>query len=99
MATMQSKKRPRILRAIIESGASSVLTVALLIIWQVAVPLAGISEFVLPTPWAIVARIWTDFVLLMRHAYVTGLEVLFGFGIAVLVGVPTGPDDFLFTPV
>ena len=94
MATSKSKTRPRILRSMLESGAATALTAVLLVIWQVAVPLLGISEFVLPTPWAIVARIWNDFALLMRHAYVTGLEVLFGFGIAVIVGVPTGLTIF-----
>ena len=94
MATGQSKAKRRILRSILENGASTALAGVLLIAWQAAVPLLGISEFVLPTPWAIVVRIVSDFTLLMRHAYVTGLEVLFGFGIAVIVGVPTGLTIF-----
>lgn len=94
MAARQSKTRSRILRTVLENGASTALAAVLLIAWQAAVPLLGISEFVLPTPWAIILRIWTDFALLMRHAYVTGLEVVFGFGIAVIVGVPTGLTIF-----
>ncbi len=94
MPARQTKSRPRVLRSALESGAAVVLAAALLIAWQIAVPLFGISEFVLPTPWAIVARIWNDFALLMQHAYVTALEVLYGFGIAVLVGVPTGLTIF-----
>ena len=94
MAPSKSKTRPRILRSMLENGASTALAAALLIAWQAAVPLLGISEFVLPTPWAIIVRIWSDLALLMRHAYVTGLEVLFGFGIAVIVGVPTGLTIF-----
>ena len=94
MAPSKSKTRPRILRSILENGASTALAAVLLIAWQAAVPLLGISEFVLPTPWAIIVRIWSDLALLMRHAYVTGLEVLFGFGIAVIVGVPTGLTIF-----
>lgn len=94
MQTKHSKTRPRILRSVLENGASTALAAVLLIAWQAAVPLLGISEFVLPTPWAILARIWSDFALLMKHAYVTGLEVVFGFGIAVIVGVPTGLTIF-----
>lgn len=90
----RAKARARLLRSLLESGASTALAVALLVLWQVAVPLLGISEFVLPTPWAIIARIWKDFALLLTHAYVTGIEVLAGFGIAAIVGVPTGLTIF-----
>jgi len=94
VATAKSKGRARLLRASLENGAASALAVALLLVWQAAVPLLGISEFVLPTPWAIILRIWKDFGLLMTHAYVTGLEVLFGFGIAAIAGVPLGLTIF-----
>ena len=90
MALQKSKKRPAALRSMLENGAPAVLAIALLLVWEIAVPLLGISPFVLPTPSMIIARIGTDFGLLMKHAYVTALEVLYGFGLAVAVGVPTG---------
>ncbi|MBM3357684.1 MAG: ABC transporter permease [Betaproteobacteria bacterium] len=65
------------------------LALLILAVWQAVVPLAGISEFVLPTPWTIVKRIVSDWMLLFRHAWITVLEVVFGFGIAVLTGIPT----------
>src|SRR5690606_22519542 len=61
----------------------------ILLVWQMAVPLAGLSEFVLPTPLAIAARIGSDFPLLLSHAYVTLFEVVAGFGCAALLGIPT----------
>ena len=95
MALQSSKKRRSLaLRSTLENGAPVVLAIILLVVWEVAVPLLGISPFVLPTPSVIIARIWTDFPLLMKHAYVTALEVIYGFGLAVIVGVPTGLTIF-----
>jgi len=60
-----------------------------LIAWQLAVPILGLSEFVLPTPAQIIARMAKDWALLLTHARVTLLEVLGGFACAVAAGIPT----------
>src|SRR5665213_898806 len=60
----------------------------LVLIWQVAVPLAHVSELTLPTPWQIVSRIRIDYRILARDASVTFLEVLLGFAVAIAVAVP-----------
>lgn len=65
------------------------LALLMLAAWQAVVPLAGISEFVLPTPWTIVKRIFIDWALLLQHTWITVLEVVLGFGIAMLTGVLT----------
>lgn len=72
-----------------ERFAPLMLAFFILLVWQLYVPLAGVSSFVLPTPLAIGARIVSDFPILMSHAYVTLLEVLGGFFLAVAVGLPT----------
>lgn len=71
-----------------ERYASVLLAAAILIAWQFAVPLLGLSEFVLPTPLAIGRRMVTDFDLLAAHSYITLLEVLAGFLAGVLIGIP-----------
>ncbi|MCW5604365.1 MAG: ABC transporter permease [Burkholderiales bacterium] len=76
-------------RSVLEPCAAALLALLILLVWQVTVPLAGISEFVLPTPWTILKRIVADWSLLLQQAWITVLEVVFGFGIAVLAGVPT----------
>jgi NitT/TauT family transport system permease protein len=76
-------------RSVLEPGAAPLLALVILAVWQAAVPLLGISEFVLPTPWIIIKRIVLDWWLLFQHAWITVLEVVFGFGIAVLTGIPT----------
>ena len=71
-----------------ERYSALVLAAGLLGLWQILVPLAGLSEFVLPTPLAIARRMFTDASLLATHSYVTLFEVVSGFGLAVLIGVP-----------
>jgi NitT/TauT family transport system permease protein len=71
-----------------ERYSALMLAAVLIGAWQVLVPLSGLSEFVLPTPWAIAQRIVTELPLLATHAYVTLFEVVSGFGLGVLIGVP-----------
>lgn len=82
------QKKKRAGGSLIERHAALLLTAAILTLWQLAVPLLGLSEFVLPTPIAIARRMATDFSLLAYHSYVSMIEVVAGFLAAVLVGVP-----------
>jgi NitT/TauT family transport system permease protein len=75
-------------RTVLERLAAPLLAALLLLAWQAAVWFFGISEFVLPSPWAIVRRIYSDFALLLVHTRVTMMEVVGGFGLAALIGVP-----------
>lgn len=72
----------------LERYGSVLLTTVILLIWQVSVPLLGLSEFVLPTPWSIGERMVKDAELLALHASFTLLEVLVGFAAAVVLGIP-----------
>jgi len=51
------------------------------------VPLAGLSDFILPTPWEIVRRIVVDYRLIASNSLVTLLETLAGFAIAAVGGI------------
>ena len=72
----------------LERYGSVLLTTVILLIWQVSVPLLGLSEFVLPTPWSIGERMVKDAELLALHASFTLLEELVGFAVAVVLGIP-----------
>ena len=76
-------------QAVVEPLAAPGLALIVLALWQLAVPALGLSEFVLPTPLQIIARMGKDYALLLTHARVTLFEVLGGFGLAVLLGIPT----------
>lgn len=72
----------------LERYGSIAFALLILAVWQVSVPLLGLSEFVLPTPWAIAKRMVTDAGLLTRHAWYTTLEVGAGFLAGVVTGIP-----------
>jgi NitT/TauT family transport system permease protein len=80
------RRRRRRLRLIAESIAAPMITLSVVVAWQVAVPLLGVSEFVLPTPAAIIERFARDFTLIAHHSLV---ETLAGFIIAAVAGIAT----------
>lgn len=83
---------------LVERLAAPLFAIALLLVWQFAVPLFGISQFVLPTPWAIGTRMVADASLLVDNAAYTLFEVLAGFALAVVIGVPLALAIFYWRP-
>jgi NitT/TauT family transport system permease protein len=82
------KRKRRLRDVLVERLAAPIFALVILALWQAAIPLFGLSEFVLPTPWAIVTRIVHDFPLLMSQATYTLYEVVAGFTLAVAIGIP-----------
>ena len=89
---MSSKKKSR--GPWLERYSALILATVLLGAWQILVPLSGLSEFVLPTPLAIATRIVNELPLLATHGYVTLFEVVVGFAMGVLVGIPLALSIF-----
>ena len=79
-------RRRRIYR-ILEKLAAPAFALGLILLWELFARYSGISEFVLPAPSAIVARMGVDHRLLLSNAYVTAIEVLGGFLIATVAGI------------
>jgi NitT/TauT family transport system permease protein len=92
----RDRVRRRRLRSIIESSAAPALALALLAIWQIAVPLFDVSAFVLPTPFDILKRTVVDYRLLLSHCWITAAEVVAGFLCAAVVGILTALAVFYF---
>jgi len=82
----------------LERYSALLLATAVILAWQILVPVAGLSKFVLPTPLEIAERMVTDWWLLARHSYVTLFEVVYGFAVSVLVGVPLALSIFYSRP-
>lgn len=65
-----------------------VVFVALFLLWEYAVKIFGIKEYLLPPP----TRIWTEFLkrwpTVMSAAWVTGQEIVGGYLLAVAVSIP-----------
>jgi NitT/TauT family transport system permease protein len=63
------------------------LTAAVLVIWEAAVRLFSIPQFVVPAPSAIAVALFEQRVALAKASKATAIEVLFGFVLAAVVGV------------
>jgi NitT/TauT family transport system permease protein len=89
----ERRKRERIrrrrIRSAVEALAAPALALTLLALWQIAVPLFKVSEFVLPTPFDILKRTVIDYRLLLSHCWITAAEVVAGFLSAAVVGILT----------
>ena len=62
------------MRRLLENSAAALLILAVLIFWQIAVPLSGLSEFILPTPFQIGVRLVEERWLLLENSGVTTFE-------------------------
>jgi NitT/TauT family transport system permease protein len=62
--------------------------VGAVIVWEIAVRLFAIPEYLLPAPSAVASALVVHWRYLGVHALVTLGEILAGFGLAVAVGIP-----------
>jgi NitT/TauT family transport system permease protein len=60
----------------------------IVIAWEAYVELANVSKIVLPSPSDILMVSWQRSDLLLRETLPTALESLYGFALAVVIGVP-----------
>ncbi|MEJ7901044.1 MAG: ABC transporter permease [Thermomicrobiales bacterium] len=68
----------------------ALLLAGLFLGWEVAVRVNDTPEWMLPPPSAIIESFRTDWRMLIEHSWVTLVEVLLGFGLALLAGIAVG---------
>jgi len=66
------------------------ILVGFVLIWEVAVRIAETPRWMLPPPSAIGESFRSEYRLLLQHTLVTLLEVILGFGLALLAGLAVG---------
>lgn len=66
------------------------LLALLFVAWEIAVIITDTPEWMLPRPSAVLATFREDRALLWRHTQVTFVEVLLGFGVALVAGIAIG---------
>jgi len=78
----------------------------ILLAWQFSSQLSGLPETIYPKPTTVWAEMVSQWKLLLYHSYVTLQEILLGFAIAIVIGVPLAIAmtfvrvlDSLFLPV
>jgi len=84
-----ARKRRRVsqARALVAPVVTFVLVIAA---WELAVVLFNIPKYLLPSPQDVVPHLWNDHSELMSNAWVTIEEVLIGFAISIVLGIPLG---------
>lgn len=76
----------------------TLLVIALVLIWEAITRLFGIPAFLLPAPSAVLSSLAGHANLLLTNTWITTLEILFGFGLSIVVGVPLALAIFLWPP-
>jgi NitT/TauT family transport system permease protein len=71
-----------------DQGAAIGIIILIFILWEVLVRVLSVPVYILPTPSVIFAKIFEDWGLLMENGWATAQEVLLGFGLSVVVGIP-----------
>ncbi|HWP34673.1 MAG TPA: ABC transporter permease [Thermodesulfobacteriota bacterium] len=71
-------------------GGPALLLVATVAAWEGVVALAALPHYILPAPSRIARVLAAEAPLLARHASVTAVEVLVGFGLALVAGLALG---------
>ncbi len=61
--------------------------VALLVLWEVLVKVAGVPAFILPPPRDLYASFMAKYFILGHHALITFVEALGGFALSLVLGV------------
>ena len=60
----------------------------IIVLWQGYVDVAHVSKIVLPSPMDILHASWQRSDLLVRETVPTMLESLYGFALAIVIGIP-----------
>ncbi len=95
-ARVQQALRQRDLRARISGVVYPVMTVGLfLLAWEVTVRLLRVPEFLVPAPTQVVAKGLEHLGLLLRNGWVTTQEILLGYLLSIVVGIPLALAIFL----
>jgi NitT/TauT family transport system permease protein len=74
------------------------VVIALLVLWEASTRVFGVPAFLLPPPSAIVAAMAKHGPLLAVATGVTTLEIVLGFALSVVVGIPLALMIFLWRP-
>jgi len=69
-------------------GGALAIFVLLFVVWEVAVRVTGVKEYLLPPPSKVWTEFWKRHEIVSGGAWVTTQEILAGYALAVVVSVP-----------
>jgi NitT/TauT family transport system permease protein len=73
---------------VVTSGPVLVIFIAIFLLWELACRTLHVPDFVLPSPSMIVDKIIVSWRLLLVNGLVTAEEIVLGFGLSVVIGIP-----------
>jgi NitT/TauT family transport system permease protein len=98
-AAARQRRRERIRRERIGSLVYPVgMIVATLVLWQAAARLFSIPPYLLPAPSAILWSMDKNSAVLIKESIGTTFEILLGFALSVVIGVPLALAIYLWRP-
>ena len=98
-ASVQRHRARRDARARVSAVLSPLgVVIVLLALWEAGTRAFGVPAFLLPPPSAVAVAIVTHAPLLAAGAWVTTVEILLGFLLSVVVGIPLALMIFLWPP-
>ena len=73
-----------------EYGYTIAAVIVGLLVWEIFVYVADIKEYLLPAPSSVFAELFDQAGNIFNHTLVTAWEVILGFTLSVMVGIPMG---------
>jgi len=89
-ASRPRSRQARLVRRIAWNLLPPLTFVAIVALWWGAVVVFRIPAYLLPGPGAVFARIVSDAPMLWKHAEVTLIEIVLGFGLTIVTAIPLG---------
>ncbi len=74
------------------------VVLALLAIWEVGTRVAGVPVFILPPPSTVLAVLYKQAPLLAVHGWTSTREIVLGYVLSIVVGIPLALGIFLWPP-
>jgi len=74
------------------------MTVVLIALWEISARVFSFPPYLLPAPSAIIESMGTNAAVLIKQSVGTTVEILLGFALSVVVGVPLALAIFLWKP-
>jgi NitT/TauT family transport system permease protein len=72
--------------------------IVVFVLWEAGTRLFNIPVFLLPAPSAVIASMHANMGLLLANAWVTTVEIVLGFVLSIVVGIPLALMIFLWPP-
>ena len=73
---------------ITRQGPVLAIFAAIFVLWELGTRLFHVPDFILPSPSMIIDKIIVTWQLLLVNAFVTAQEIVLGFGLSIVLGIP-----------